>query len=158
MSFLVIFLGLLGVLFAVAFVTKRRFGVLGLGLATGAFMSGLWVGDLTPLIASTGVELVRPPLESVVSAALILLPATLLLMSGPTNKAGLSRLLGAVLFAVFAGVLLLEPLGSALIIEGIGQTIYDTLVAYRNPIITICLALALFDILGVKTPKVALKH
>lgn len=158
MSFLVIFLSLLAVLFVIAFVTKRRFGVLGLALAAGAFISGLWVGDLTPIIAETGVQLIKPPLESVVSAGLILLPAGLLLLSGPTYRPGASRILGALLFAVFAGVLLLEPLGSALVIEGVGQSVYDVLTTYRSPIITGCLIIALLDILGTKTPKLPPKH
>lgn len=158
MSFLVIFLGLLAVLFIVAFITKRRFGVLGLALAAGAFMSGLWVGDLTPIVAEVGVQLIKPPLESVVSAGLIMLPAVILLLSGPTYRPGLSRNVGALLFAVFAGVLLLEPLGSALVIEGVGQSIYDILTRYRNEIITACLAIALFDTLAAKTPKIPTKH
>ncbi len=158
MNFLIIFLGVLIGLFAVAFVTKRRFGVLGLALAAGTFISSLWVGDLTPIIAETGVQLIKPPLESVVSAALILLPAALLLLSGPTYRPGTSRTIGALLFAAFAGVLLLEPLGSALVIDGVGQTVYDTLTLYRNPIITACLIVALLDILATKTPKAAPKH
>lgn len=158
MSFLVIFLGVLAALFVVAFVTKRRFGVLGLALATGALMSSLWVGDLTPIIAETGVQLIKPPLESVVSAGLILLPAALLLLSGPTYRPGLSRSIGALLFMAFAGVLLLEPLGSALVIDGIGQTVYESLTAYRSQIITVCLIIALLDILGTKTPKLSSKH
>src|SRR5258708_6096136 len=112
MSFLVIFLVIIGALFLTAFLTKRRFGVLGLALAAGAMLSTLWVGDLTPIIASAGIILVRPPLESVVSAGLILLPAVLLLSSGSTYKSMLQRVIGAALFAMLATSLLLEPLGS----------------------------------------------
>lgn len=158
MSFIGIFIACLVVLFIIAYITKRRFGMLGLALATGAMLSALWVKDLTPFIASTGVELVRPPLESVVSVVLILLPALLLLTSGPSYQTTPRRVFGAIAFALLAGVLLLEPLGSALIIEGVGQQVYVWLVQNRQIIITFCLVVAFIDLLLTKTPKHSSKH
>jgi hypothetical protein len=158
MTFVVIFLLLIIVLFAIAFFTKRRFGVLGLALAAGAMLSTLWVGDLTPIIAQAGFVLIRPPLESVVASLLTLLPAILLLASGPTYHKSSQRVLGALLFAILATVLLLEPLGSALIIEGPGEEVYNFLVANRVVIITVGLIVAVADILFAKTPKIPSKH
>ena len=43
---LVIILGIAVVLFILAFLTKRRFGVLGLGLAAGVVLSQLWAVTL----------------------------------------------------------------------------------------------------------------
>jgi hypothetical protein len=146
------------VLFAVAFFTKRRYGMLALALAAGTMLSTLWAGDLTPIIAQAGFVLVEPPLESVVAGALTLLPALLLLASGPTYHKPLQRIMGALLFATFATVLLLEPLGSALIIDGVGRDVYNFLVTNRTAIISICLVAAIFDILFAKTPKVPSKH
>ncbi|HEU5121988.1 MAG TPA: hypothetical protein VFT59_04015 [Candidatus Saccharimonadales bacterium] len=153
MSFLIIFLLVIGALFATAFLTKRRFGVLGLALTAGALLGTLWVGDLTPVIAEAGFVLVKPPLSSVVSAGLILLPAVLLLASGPTYKTMYQRVIGAVAFAVLAVALLLEPLGSALVIDNVGKPVYEFFVQYRAVIITACLALAVFDLLIAKMPK-----
>lgn len=158
MTFVIIFLILLASLFALAFFTKRRFGVLGLALATGAMVSGLWVADLTPIVAQAGLVLVKPPLESVVAATLILAPALLLLLSGPSYRSSWQRTLGAVLFAVLAAVLLLEPLGSALIIEGPGEQLYNFFVGNRVIIVTACVALALVDLLLTKTPKIPARH
>lgn len=153
MSFLVIFLIVIAALFALAYMTKRRFGVLGLALAAGAMLSELWVGNLTPIIASAGVVLVQPPLESVVSAGLILLPAILLLFSGPVYKGKVQRIIGSIAFAVLATALLLPPLGSALVIDDTARPIYDTFVQYRPAIITATLIYALADLLITKTPK-----
>lgn len=158
MTFVIIFLLLIITLFSVAFFTKRRFGVLGLALAAGSMLSALWVGDLTPIIAEAGFVLVRPPLESVVAAMLTLLPALLLLASGPSYLSSKQRVIGALLFAVLATVLLLEPLGSALIIEGLGEQVFDFLTVNRVIIITICLAIAVMDLLLAKTPKIPSKH
>lgn len=153
MSFLVIFLMVIGVLFATSFLTKRRFGVLGLALAAGAMLSTLWVGNLTPIIASAGFVIVKPPLESLVSAGLILAPALLLLSSGPTYKTMRQRVIGAAAFAILATSLLLEPLGSALVIDSVGKPVYEFFVKYHAVIVTVALVLALLDLLVTKTPR-----
>lgn len=159
MSFVVIFLMIVALLFAAVFLTRRRFGVLGLALAAGAMLSTLWVGDLTPLIASAGIVIIKPPLESLVSAGLILLPAVLLLFTGgSTYKSLLQRVIGAAAFATLAVALLLDPLGSALVIEGTGKQVYDFFVRNQTLIVTAGLALAILDVLATKTPKPTKDH
>lgn len=158
MSFLIIFLIVIGLLFALAFFTKRRFGVLGLALAAGAMLSTLWVGDLTPIIANAGFVLVKPPLESVVSAMLILAPAVLLLFSGPTYKTMRQRVIGAAAFAMLSTALLLEPLGSALVIDATAKPVFDFFTQYRAVIITAALIYAMLDLLVTKTPKASKEH
>jgi hypothetical protein len=158
MSFLIIFLIVIALLFAAAFFTKRRFGVLGLALAAGAILSSLWVGDLTPIIAQAGIIIVKPPLESVVAATLTLLPALLLLSSGPSYKLMPQRIIGATAFAVLATALLLEPLGSALVIDSVGKPVYDFFMRHSTTIITACLILAILDLFVAKTPKHHKEH
>lgn len=153
MSFVVIFVIIIAVLFATAYITKRRFGVLGLALTAGGMISALWVGDLTPIIRNAGFIIVAPPLESVVAATLILLPAVILLFSGPTYRDTFHRVVGSIAFAMLATALLLEPLGSALVIEGIGRQVYDFFVQYKVVIITVTLILAIIDVLMTRTPK-----
>lgn len=158
MSFIIVFSIVTAVLFLLAFITKRRFGGLGLALAAGATLSTLWVGSLTPVIAQVGFVLVKPPLESVVQATIILLPALLLLMSGPTYQSARYRISGALAFAALAVALLLQPLGSALIIDGVGEPVYAFMVQWRTVIITLGLMLAIGDLLVTKTPKLPPKH
>lgn len=154
MNVVIIFLIVVAALFVVAFATKRRFGVLGLALAAGAMLSSLWSEKLTPLVEQTGVvSIVLPPLESLVAAALVLLPAVLLFFSGPTYKHIGHRVMGSFAFAILALALLLEPLGSALVLQDIGKQIYDFFVENRVYIVTAGLVFALFDILATKTPK-----
>jgi len=153
MSFVVIFLIVIASLFALVFFTKRRFGVLGLALAAGAILSNLWVGDLTPIIAEAGLTLVKPPLASVVAASLILLPSILLLFSGPTYKSMPQRIGGAIAFAILATTLLLDPLGSALVIEGTGKSVYEYMTSHRTLIITAGLVLAIVDVFLTRSPK-----
>lgn len=158
MTFVVIFCLIVITLFVVAFIAKRRFGMLGLALAAGAMLSSLWVEDLTPLVARTGLVLTAPPLESVVAASLILLPAIFLLTSGPAYKSLLQRCIGAALFALLATTLLLEPMGSAFIINDTGKQVYDFLVTHHVTIVTLCLIIAIFDVILTKAPKIPSKH
>jgi hypothetical protein len=153
MSFVVIFLIVIAALFGLAFFTKRRFGVLGLALAAGAMLAAVWTGDLTPVIAKAGIVLVAPPLASVVAAGLTLLPAICLLLSGPTYKAMPQRIGGALAFAILAVALLLDPLGSALVIEGVGKSVYTYMVEHRTLIITAGLVLAVIDVFITRTPN-----
>lgn len=161
MSFVIVFLIVIASLFALTFFTKRRFGVLGLALAAGSMLATTWTGDVTPVIASAGFVLVKPPLQSVVAAAITLLPALLLLVSGPTYKSMPQRVGGAIAFALFATALLLDSLGSALVIEGVGKTVYDYMVEHRTLIITAGLIFAVVDVFLTRTPghsKTPSKH
>jgi len=121
-------------------------------------LATLWVGDLTPIIAQAGFELSTPPLESVVAVVLTLLPALLLLSNGQPNKSTLRRIVGSLLFALLAIVLLLEPIGAALVIDGLGGQVYTSLTQYRVVIITACLVGAILDLAFTKIPKIPSKH
>lgn len=147
MNILIIYGVALVLLFALAYVTKRRFGVLGLALAAGSMLSGMWSAEITPLVRDAGVDIVAPPLATLVSVALVLLPATVLLFSGPSYRHRNERLIGAFLFASLAVALLVEPLGSGLVLVGQSREIYEWLLEYRVWIVTVGLTVALVDLL-----------
>lgn len=158
MSFIVVVGIFAAVLFVCMYFTRRRLGVLGLALAAGAMLSTLWTDSATPVVAQAGVELVRPPLEAVVATALTLLPAFILLFGGPTYKLKPQRLLGSIVFAVLAVALLLEPFGSALVIDATGKPVYEFLKEYQNSIVTIGLIAAIVDLLITRNPKHPKEH
>lgn len=153
MNIALIFIGVLVGLFVLAFLTKRRFGVLGLALAAGAMLSSLWAATLTPILEQAGVSLQAPPLLTIVSVSLVLFPAILLLFSGPSYKETTPRLIGATLFATLALALLVEPLGSAVILVGQSKEVYDFFEKNRVYIVTIGLVAALFDLLATRSPS-----
>ncbi|HXH27303.1 MAG TPA: hypothetical protein VNG90_05400 [Candidatus Acidoferrum sp.] len=134
-------------LFLLAYLTKRRFGMLGLALCAGSLLSSSWAATLTPLLQQQGFHLISPPLESVVAALLIVTPPVLLLFNGPKNKKPLPRLLAAGLFAFFAFVLLLGPLGGSLLLGGLNQTFYDQITGMNSTLVAVCILIALFDLL-----------
>lgn len=157
MSFIITFAILGAALFALPFLTKRQFGMPGLALAAGAMLASLWVGDVTPLIAQVGVVIIQPPLESIVTVALTVLPAILLLPASPVASAPLRRIVGSALFALLAVALLLPAIHSALVIDESGMPVYEFFAQNRAVIVTIGLMAALFDILAKKRAK-APKH
>lgn len=158
MSFLIVLAIIAAALFITVYITRRRLGVLGLALAAGAILSNLWVGDLTPLVAQAGIEIVRPPLSSVVATAVTLLPAIILLFGGPGYKTTWQRAIGSLVFAGLAIVLLLEPLSAALVIDDSGKPLYEFLQRYQNVIITTGLSLAIIDLLLTRTPRGHREH
>lgn len=144
---------IIALLFAVAYFTKRRFGVLGLALAAGSLLSTMWAADATQFIREAGVQLVTPPLLTVVAVVLVLLPATILLFSGPKYHKLWQRIIGAAAFALLSVSLLLVPLGTGLLLDDTTKEYYDFLVENRDVIITVTIAYALIDLLTLKTPK-----
>ena len=153
MNALLVLTVLLAALFVLAYITKRRFGVLGLALCAGSLLSASWTSTLTPWIESQGVVFVSPPLSAVVSTLLILGPALLLLFSGPTYSSQLQRIVGAAAFALLAFVFLLQPIGIAFVFNESTSQIYNTVQQSSNLIIVIGILAALGDILITRTPR-----
>jgi hypothetical protein len=68
------------------------------------------------------------------------------------------RVIGAAAFAILATSLLLEPLGSALVIDSVAKPVYDFFIHYRVVIVTVCLVLAILDLLITKSSKPRKEH
>lgn len=153
MNVALVFLIVIALLFVVAFFTKRRFGVLGLALAAGSILSAFWTEKMTSVVERSGVSLVAPPTISVVAVALVLLPAVLLLFSGPSYSGKLLRAGGALAFAVLATAFLSEYIGMSLDLSGQSKTIYDAIVDNRVYIVTVGLILAIIDVLAIHTKR-----
>lgn len=153
MNALVILVVLLGSLFVLSYLTKRRFGVLGLALCAGSLLSASWTSTLTPWIESQGIEFVSPPLSAVVSTLLVLGPALLLLFSGPTYHNQIQRIVGSVAFAILAFVFLLQPIGVAFVFDELGVQLYNFLHTNSNLFIVVGILAALVDILLTRHPR-----
>lgn len=137
------------VLWLLAFMTKRRFGVLGLALAAGALLSSLWSRDMVALLDSFGLSFATLSTAGFVAIAIVLLPAFLLLFSGPSYKTARARIVGATLFAVLAVTLIAVPLERAIPLDGLGRSLFELIDRYSVYIITGGVVLALLDILGI---------
>jgi hypothetical protein len=135
-------------LFLLAFMTRRRFGVLGLGLGCGLVMNQLWNVPVTDILQ----RYVHAPLYGVsygtlATVVLALLPSILLLISGPTYGKKLHRLAGSLLYALFAGVVCIEALQQSLVMTGVDQRVFEQIIAVRPVVVTVGIMLAIADML-----------
>lgn len=153
MSSLIATILLFAALFIVSYVTKRRFGVLGLALSAGALLSLHWASTVTPFLEAQGVTLAVPPLNSLVQIGLILAPPLVLLFSGPTYTKKLPRLVGAVAFAGLGLVYISDILASILVLEQSGAVVYQFLHDNKSVLIVIGIIGAITDVLFTRKQK-----
>jgi len=132
-------------LFVAAFITKRRFGLLGLALAAGSLLSKIWGYDAGLIAGVFGIPS-GPFTSAVITALIILLPAGILLFHGYTYRTLVGRVTGAGLFTLLALALLVEPLGHILVLQGFGSDVYTWLVNNRSIIIGVGLIVAVIDL------------
>lgn len=140
-------------LFFGAFISRRRFGLLGLALTAGATLSTTWSYYAGLIIASTGLVPGGPITTAAASAAVVLLPAIVLLFHGYTYKNLFGRIIGSLLFTALALAFLIEPLESALVLTGSAADIYKVLEANKSLMISIGVVLAVIDLFFTKPAK-----
>jgi hypothetical protein len=144
------FIGLAVALFAGAFLSKRRFGLLGLALTAGATLSTMWSYDAGLVISSTGLVPVGPMTNAVALSLVVLLPAIVLLFHGYRYKKMFSRIIGSLLFTILALAFLVEPIGFALPLEGTSAYLYGQAMEYKEIAISAGVVLAIIDLFFTK--------
>lgn len=147
---IIVFAGVAIVLFAGSFISRRRFGLLGLALTAGATLSTIWSYDAGLVVSSTGLLPEGVITQAVTQSLVVLLPAILLLFHGYAYKNILSRVLGSLMFTILALAFLVEPIGYALPLDGVGATVYSTLKEYKSVIISVGVVLAVVDLFFTK--------
>ena len=135
--------------FTVVFITKKRFGLLGLTLAAGSMMSVAWTGYAERLVSYVGI-IGSPMVSTTIALAIVLAPSIVLLLHGHTNKTLIGRIVSATLFSVLATVLLIEPMSRVFIPQSVGVDIYNLVLNNRSLIISICLTVAVIDLFFTK--------
>ncbi len=154
---ILVFAGVAVILFTGAFISKRRFGLLGLALTAGAMLSTLWSYDAGLLVSSTGLFPEGVITQAVTQSLVVLLPAILLLFHGYAYKKPIPRVIGSLLFTALALAFLVEPIGYALPLEGDGATVYTVLKEYKDVIISAGVILAIVDLFFTKPAHLAEK-
>ena len=150
----VVFIGLALVLFIGAFLSKRRFGLLGLALTAGATVSTIWSDSAGLIISMTGLVPVGPLTNALALSIVVLLPAIVLLFHGYKYKSVFSRIIGSLLFTILAVAFLLEPIAFTLPLEGTSAYLYNQAVSYKDVVISAGVILAVVDLFFTKpAPK-----
>lgn len=149
MNVIIICLAVTVLIFVAAFITRRRFGLLGLALAAGSILSGIWGYDIGLEASAFGAPS-GTLTAAVVSCLIILFPAGILLFRGDKYKTLVGRIIGASLFTLLAVAFLIGSLSNAIAPQGFGSEIFTWLVNNRTTIIGAGLTLAIFDLILTK--------
>lgn len=143
---LVILIAVLLILFSLAFITKRRFGVLGLSLAAGVVLAQNATSHVASLYQDYQIAVAPLSFSTAATITLIILPALILLASGPTYSNRRSAFVGSIGFALLGMFFLAGPLTASLPpAEPLVRDILLTVGDWENLIVVVALALALVD-------------
>ena len=152
MTYIIVLVIYFAILFLVAWMSRRSLGVPTLTLAAGALLASIWTDSLTPIVASSGLVVTHPPLTSIVSVALTLLPALLVLFRSHKMSSKYHSIFGSIMFAALGVVLTYGAFSNAVVLDNQSESYIVEFVKYQNIIITACVALALLSVLFYKKP------
>lgn len=144
-------------LFLVSFISKRRFGLLGLALAAGSILSGIWGYDVGLMVSTFGI-LSGSVASSIGSSLVVLLPPLVLLFHGEKYKTLIGRVFGASLFTLLAIAFLINLFSKAIIAQGFRLVAYNWLFDNRAIIIAIGLIVAVIDLFLTRPTHLPSKH
>lgn len=146
MTFLIV-LGLyFAALFALFFLSKRHIGMPALGLTAGAVLAKLWTDGLTPVVAEAGIVIEVPPLHSIVGIFLTLVPALIVMTRANKAHSFAHRAYSSIVFAALAVMLTWGAFANAVVLDETSRDIVIQLLPYDSIVITVCIILALFDV------------
>ncbi len=152
MSDLIICIVVVLAIFVFSYTMKRKFGLLGLALATGSILSNVWAYEAGLIAGALGFSSNQLS-SAIISAIITLLPACLLMSRAKTYKTALGRLVGAILFTALAVAFLIEPFSHILILQGSAGEFYRQILGYKDLIIGIGLIVAVLDLFFTKTAE-----
>jgi hypothetical protein len=132
-------------LFGLSFLSRRRFGVLGLALAAGALLASQMTKDLSRLISQYDIPVEPLSAISAASIFLTLLPALILLLGGPSYKKRKQAITGAIAFTVMAMLLILEPLTGSMSPDRLMEPFVNWVSRYDSLLLAVGIGFAVMD-------------
>ncbi len=148
-SLLLIFI----ILLAIGFFTKRRFGLLGVGLLLGYLISTNMVLTATQFIESQGIKFESPPLLLVVGVLLVLLPSIILVFIGPSHQKNIHKSATAFMYALTGTILSYLTIIQNTPALYSDQSLISFVASYKPLIIVLIALIALGDLFIIHTPK-----
>lgn len=155
---LVIILGIAVALFVLAFTTKRRFGVLGLGIAAGVVLSQLWAVTLANVLEAQGVSVSPLSYSTVAQVAIVLIPALLLLIAGPKYTQAKWAFVGSLAFALLGTLFVIAPITRDFAVAGDTSPVFDFITNWQNVIVALGVIFAVGDMLLAHGPRLSRHH
>ncbi len=145
-----ILIAIFAVLFLFAFVMGRRFGALGLGLAAGVLLAQYGAPLFAEIFAQYDQYFGDFTALAVSQMALTILPSFVLLLAGPKYHSKFRKLVGSLLYAAMATVLLFPYVSTGLKFDA---NLVETIASYQTYIVVAGIILAIFDMMFTHTKK-----
>ena len=152
MTFLIILGIYFAILLLIAFFSGRLVALASLALCAGAVLAKLWTSDLTPLVAQAGVQLITPPLGSIVAVVLTVLPAILVLIKSPKAGHKHHKLVSGLVFAALGTMLTYGAFSNAVVLDEQSKQAVLQILAYERWILTACIVMAITEVLMFHKP------
>ena len=146
MSVAILFGVIVAVIFAAAFVSSRRFGLLALALAAGFLLAEWWSNWLGSILDGFGMELDWLPNGVIAVLLLLLAPLFALLASGPKYQKKHMKIVSAAGIAFLVAALLVMPLGKFMSLDGQALELYKMFADAWRYIATTGLVLGVVDL------------
>lgn len=153
MTYLIVLGFYIAILWVLAWLSRRSMGMATIALAAGALLASIWTDSLTPIVASTGVVVIRPPLTSIVSVVITLLPAILILFRAPRIRSHSHSVISAFFFALLAAMLTYGAFSNAVILDEASKQYVREIVQYQNIVITIGVCVGIIEVLLFHKPR-----
>lgn len=154
MTYLIV-LGLyFAILFALGWTSRRSMGFPALTLAAGAIIADLWTDSLTPVVAQTGIVLIKPPLQSLVAIALTLLPALVVMIRAPKMASKHHGWFGSLVFAVLGVMLTYGAFSNAVVLDEGSKEVVRQIFSYEAIIITVAILCSIAEVFLYRKPRV----
>lgn len=132
-------------LFVIAYLSKRRFGLLGLSLAAGSVLASIWGYEAGLTAGVLGVE-TNQTTSTVAVCVLIMLPTIILMFHGKSYKTHIGKIVGSLLFTVLAFAFLINPLKNIVVVEGLGSNVFEWFLTNSRTIVGVGLIIAVADL------------
>lgn len=119
--------------------------MLGLALTAGALLADYMTKDLSRLISENAIPVEPLSAISAASIFLTLLPAFVLLLSGPAYKKRKQAIYGAIAFTTMAMLLILGPLTSSMPPDRLMEPFLQWVATYNSLLLAIAIGAAITD-------------
>lgn len=158
MSFLVAIGGLAAAIFVLSYMRAGRFGPVVLSIGAGYILAELWTDKLVTIYTQLNADFSLLAWPTATYAGLMLLPGLLALVLSQKRQGFLPRIIAGLAVSLLVVVMLLPSMDSSFVVEAPLRVAYDTLLRYRDIIITLVLVLGVLDIAFGRLPKVGKHH
>lgn len=158
MTFLIVLGIYFAALFLVGWMSRRSMGFPALTLAAGALIADLWTDSLTPVVAQSGLVIVKPPLESLVAIVLTLVPAFVVMMRAPKMASKHHGWFGSFVFATLGVMLTYAAFSNAVVLDEGSKDIVRQIFSREAIITTAAILLAVLEVLLYRKPHTHDKH